>query len=282
MKYNKIKSFAKINLSLNVFRKLKTGLHEIETLITFIKLSDDIFIKPIKKNNHNVFFYGKFSSGISKNNTVTNLLKILDERKKLNKIKYTIKIIKNIPCRAGLGGGSINSGTILKYFIKKKIIKCNKKEVLEISKKIGSDVIFGLQDKKTILLSKKNIINSNKKVGLHIIISKPHFGCSTALIYKKLKKFNRNSLNGKIKKNLKVENLIKLKNDLENPAFKIYPSLSNLKNFMNTLKDVKFVRMTGSGSCMIAYFNSKKSSINAIKIMKKKYKNYLSILSKTI
>ena len=38
MKYNKIKSFAKINLSLNVFRKLKTGLHEIETLITFIKL----------------------------------------------------------------------------------------------------------------------------------------------------------------------------------------------------------------------------------------------------
>ncbi len=282
MKFNKIKSHAKINLSLNVFKKLKSGFHEIETLVTFIKLNDDIFIKPIKKNTHNVFFYGKFSSGIHKNNTVTNLLKILDDKKKLNNIKYFIKIKKNIPCRAGLGGGSINSGSILKYFLKKKIIKCKKKEVLEIAKMIGSDVIFGLQDKKTILQSKKNIFTSNGKVGLHIIISKPLFGCSTGLIYKNLKKFNKNSLNGKIKKNLKIENLKKLKNDLENPAFNIYPSLFNLKNFMNKLKDVKFVRMTGSGSCVIAYFNSKKSSINAIKIMKKKYKNYLSILSKTI
>ena len=40
--------------------------------------------------------------------------------------------------------------------------------------------------------------------------------------------------------------------------------------------------MTGSGSTIIAYFNSKKAALNAEKILKKKYKNYWCILSKTI
>ena len=45
---------------------------------------------------------------------------------------------------------------------------------------------------------------------------------------------------------------------------------------------VLFARMTGSGSSLIGYFNSKKASINAAKILKKKFKNNLCISSKTI
>ena len=48
------------------------------------------------------------------------------------------------------------------------------------------------------------------------------------------------------------------------------------------LPKVLFVRMTGSGSSIIGYFKSKKASINAAKILKKKYRNYWCILSKTI
>ena len=48
------------------------------------------------------------------------------------------------------------------------------------------------------------------------------------------------------------------------------------------LNNILFARMTGSGSTMIAYFNSKKDAENAYKILKKKYKNYWCILSKTI
>ena len=44
----KIKSHAKINLSLKVLGKLKSGLHKIETLVTFLSLHDEI---EIKKNN---------------------------------------------------------------------------------------------------------------------------------------------------------------------------------------------------------------------------------------
>ena len=51
---------------------------------------------------------------------------------------------------------------------------------------------------------------------------------------------------------------------------------------MEKLPNVKIVRMTGSGSTLIAYFKSKNATINAVKIIKRKYKKYWCILSKTI
>ena len=51
---------------------------------------------------------------------------------------------------------------------------------------------------------------------------------------------------------------------------------------MEKIDDVLFVRMTGSGSTIIGYFNSKKTALNARKIIKKNYKNYWCNLSKTI
>ena len=43
MPINKIKSYAKINLSLGVIKKVKK-LHRIESLIAFIDLHDSIYI----------------------------------------------------------------------------------------------------------------------------------------------------------------------------------------------------------------------------------------------
>ena len=85
MKFDKIKSHAKINISLNVLGKSKSKLHKIESLVTFINLADNIFIKKIKSENHKIRFEGRFSKKIQKNNTIINLLKILDKKKKIKK-----------------------------------------------------------------------------------------------------------------------------------------------------------------------------------------------------
>ena len=89
-----IKSNAKINVSLGVLGKLKSKLHRVESLVTFIDLNDDIKITPIKKKKHKVIFYGKFSKGIPKINTITSLLTILDKKNLLKNKKYLIKIKK--------------------------------------------------------------------------------------------------------------------------------------------------------------------------------------------
>ncbi len=120
MGYSKIRSYAKINLALNVVGKSKK-LHKIESIVAFVSLHDEIFIKKIRSKFHNISFRGKFSKNIGRNNTVSKLLEIL-EKKKLLKQKFYIKITKNIPQKAGFGGGSMNAASILKFLIKKKII----------------------------------------------------------------------------------------------------------------------------------------------------------------
>ena len=117
---HKIKSFSKINVHLNVIKKLKSNFHRIETLVMFSDLYDLLYVKKINAKKHKITFYGKFSKNISSTNTISKLLDIL-EKKKLLKYKYKIKIKKNIPTQSGMGGGSINAATLLNYFnVKKK------------------------------------------------------------------------------------------------------------------------------------------------------------------
>ena len=75
MNFKIIKSYAKINLSLGVTGKLKSGYHTIESLISFLKLYDEINIRKIKDKHHKIQFIGEFSKGIKKNNTIWSLLK---------------------------------------------------------------------------------------------------------------------------------------------------------------------------------------------------------------
>ena len=274
-----IKSYAKINLSLDVLGKYKNNLHKIQSIISYINLHDKISIKPIKKPNHIIKFNGPFSKNL-KNNTISKLLKILEKRKLIKK-KYKIETIKNIPQKSGLGGGSMNAASILSYFIKKKIVITSKNEIIDICNQIGSDVYLGLDRKNSILLSNNKIKKFNTKIGLFVVLVKPNKGCSTKEIYGRVKKFSKKRIQIS-KKIFNVKALRSSKNDLEIPAFNIYPNLRKLKIFLSNVDQVKFVRMTGSGSTIVAYFSNKKSAINALKLAKKNFKNYWSILSKTI
>ena len=56
----KLKSYAKINISLNIISKEKYGNHKIESLFSFIDLYDEIYIKKIKSKNQKISFVGKY------------------------------------------------------------------------------------------------------------------------------------------------------------------------------------------------------------------------------
>ena len=59
--------------------------------------------------------------------------------------------------------------------------------------------------------------------------------------------------------------LKKMNNSLEPIAFSKYPKLKKIKLFLENLSKSEFVRMTGSGSALVAYFQSKKRCENAKK-----------------
>ena len=277
----KVKSYAKLNLALNVVGK-RSSLHKIETLVAFASLHDEIFIKRIKSKEHQVQFTGKFSNKIGKNNTISKLLEVLEKKKLLKNKKYKIKINKKIPNKSGLGGGSMNAANILNFFVKKKIIKITQTETENISKLIGSDVILGLDSSNTILNS-RNILKRFKNCKkFYILIVKPNFGCSTKFIYSQVKKFNKPRFNNPKKTLFSCNNLKKMSNSLEPIVLNKHKKLTNLKLFLTKLSQTLFVRMTGSGSAIVAYFQSEKACYKAQRIFKKKYKNYWCIASKTI
>ena len=126
----KLKSYAKVNLSLNVLGKFRSKKHKIESIVSFLDFYDLIYLKPTISNKHKVYFTGKFARGISRKNTISKLLHILDQKKLLNNQKFEIKIIKNIPQQSGMGGGSMNAASLINYFYNYKIIKLNKKRLI--------------------------------------------------------------------------------------------------------------------------------------------------------
>ncbi len=280
MSYFKLKSHAKINLALNVTGKIKS-LHKIESIVSFLTLHDEIFIKSIKDKNHIVKFIGKFSKNIKSKNTVSQLLENLEKKKFLKK-KFKILIKKNIPSKAGLGGGSMNSARIFNFLKRRNFIKLSTKDMTKILKSVGSDVILGIYSKNLILKSNGLIKTFNAKKRIYVLVVKPSFGCSTKKIYSKLKKYTKPKFNNISKNMFSLDFLKTMDNNLEAVSFKKYPKLNTLKKFLEKLSGVKFVRMTGSGSAIIGYFNSDKKCKEAEKIVKKKFRNYWCKTSKTI
>ena len=274
-----IKSYSKINLTLKVLKKLKNGLHDIETNSVLINVFDELNIKKSQKDI--IIFKGKFKNKInSKKNTVTDTLKRLRNLKLINNF-YKVVVKKNIPVYAGLGGGTGNAVSIIQYFLKNKL---HEKLIKNFERKIGSDFRLFLnkcayQKKLGEVFSTKNNISSP------IIIAYPNINCKTKSIYKMVEKFRASSRSHYLKKvNEKkfIANVKRDQNDLQTIVEKKYPKVSRLIKLLNKQKGCAFSRMTGSGSACYGVFKSKKTAKLAFINLKRKFPNYWCVITKTI
>ncbi len=277
-----LQSFSKINLSLNVFKRLKKKrFHEIDSYFCLISLSDTIRIKRINTKKDQIQFKGAFSNLISRtNNSIIDTLNILRKKKIIYNF-YSILIEKKIPVFSGLGGGTSNSASLIKYFIKKKM----NKELLEIlTKKIGSDLRLFFHDQ-GFLKGLKDIKKLKKKHIFHFLLIYPNIKCSSRDIYAKLNRFSKKKYSGlsvtdNRKKFLKF--LINSKNDLQSVVENKYPKIKKLIKELRQYKGCYFSRMTGSGSICYGIFKNKKTAKAAQSKIKLKYPKYWSSVAKTI
>jgi 4-diphosphocytidyl-2-C-methyl-D-erythritol kinase len=283
----KIKSYCKINLSLKIIKKLKNGYHNISSLITFSDLHDVISISKIKKSKDKITFSGKFCNDINKkSNTITAVLKILREKKLIKNQSFKINVKKNIPHGSGLGGASSNASYLLNYFNNKMRFKLKKNEMINMAKKIGSDVPVCLEKKNTFLTGKTDkILRMNNKFNLNLLIVYPNIICSTRKIYKRNRISNStvNEYYYNKKNSMKLIHRLKNeKNDLEKIVIKNYPRIGKIINYIKSQKGCVFSRITGSGSACIGIFSNRPNTISAQKSIRSKYPKYWCVVSKTI
>ena len=283
MKVFNLHSYAKINLSLRIIKKLNNNFHKIESLVSFLQLSDTISIKEIKSKKDKIYIRGKFKKGIKINsNTLTKTLNIFRKNYLLKDRRFEIILKKNVPNYAGLGGGSMNSATLINFFIKKFKIRISKKKLLDICNFISSDVILGLEKKNSILHGiEKYPKRIKKRLNFFTILVFPNIKCSTRVIFSKNRKFSKSYK--KFNQSLfSITNLLRDSNDLESVVFKTYPKIKKLNDFLKKQKNCIFSRMTGSGSICIGYFRGLRPAQKGLISIKKKYPKYWSVLSKTI
>ena len=278
-----IKSYSKINLFLKVLKKNKNGLHNIQSSVMLLDLHDEINVKTINKDKDKITFLGRFNENINKNiNSISKVLSLLRNQNLISsKKKYKIVINKKIPVFAGLGGGTSNAASLIKYFLKN---KPNNKLLTIFEKEIGSDFrLFFLNH--SFQKSLKNIIKFKKKYAFYFVLTYPNIKCFTKEVYSKVKKFNLSLKidpskilsKGKYIEFIKNEN-----NDLQEIVERKYKKIKKILDLIKLQKNCLFSRMTGSGSVCFGVFFNRKSAILGLRTIQKKLPNCWCVLTKSI
>ncbi|MCD8378604.1 MAG: 4-(cytidine 5'-diphospho)-2-C-methyl-D-erythritol kinase [Candidatus Gastranaerophilales bacterium] len=245
----KIKTPAKINLTLEIVNKRPDGYHNIKSVMQMIDLYDFLTIKAEKSNKSSIFLDGTSSEiPYNEKNLVYKAAQIFYEKTKLSGYKTDIFIEKNIPVSAGLAGGSANAaGTI--YGLNKLFDNIlSDKEMHELCKPLGSDLNVCLEGGCLLATGRGEIIQKLPFVKSKVSLIKPiGLGISAKEAYTKysgLKNKPDYDMTTKLTDAIKIGTDLNqfLYNDLETAVFNDYPQLKQIKTLYP--KSV----MSGSGS----------------------------------
>lgn len=266
---------AKINLFLHITGKRDDGFHNLQSLVAFTDFADQIFIE--QSDFHQLAFQGDFISGIDlQNNSLTRTIQVL-EHYIARALPCSVRVTKNIPSGAGLGGGSSNAATLFHALIDLYDLEIPRDDLAIMAASIGSDVPACLYATPLLMTGRGEICSPAPSFPtLPVILIKPEFHHLTIDIYKNLSMPVFSEVvqypdffdtGDELCRFLKT----KTRNDLENPAFKLSPALKTMLKFLESQKNCLLARMTGSGSALCAVFEDDESAHNALNTVQKKY-----------
>jgi 4-diphosphocytidyl-2-C-methyl-D-erythritol kinase len=242
---------AKINLGLNVVEKRSDGYHNLETVFYPVRLADAL--EFVESKEFSITVTGIVIDGNSEKNLVVRAYNLLKQDFNLPPVK--IHLHKAIPFGAGLGGGSSDGAFMLKMLNSYFSLGLENSRLEVYASMLGADCPFFIQNKSAfakgigdILLPVNVDLNRFK-----IIVVKPPFLVPTSEAYKNI--VPRNPVISPIDAiKLPVgEWKDVLKNDFEEPVFKLFPEIKQIKEQLY-LAGATYASMSGSGSAVFALF----------------------------
>lgn len=251
-----IKSYAKINISLDVVSKRSDGYHELDSIMLPIELHDSIIIETLYKSSDNFVTADDFSKSLVHYNLASSALDAMAAKYNFS-TKFRIYIHKNIPMQAGLGGGSSNAAFTIKAVDQILNLHASEQEMIELATPLGADIPFfiscvparcrGIGEKVEPIEVKNNY---------YVLLVKPNVGCSTKEIFALVDQSEY--IHPDIPTVLKAlkegdDELLanSIGNSLEAAAISLVPEIAQIKNALKE-RGLKIVMMTGSGSTVFA------------------------------
>lgn len=233
----KQKAFAKVNIFLKI-TSMRGNYHEIASRFMIVKnLYDEIeFVKDFP-NKFNLI--GKFGCELEKNTIYKCYLKLLDLKPEVEQFfkDHSVKVIKNIPEFAGLGGGSSDAATFLNMANVYCDLNLSKDELSQLGCSVGADVPFFVYGYESANVSGiGEIVEKFDENALDIEVFTPKIECNTAKVftmfrekfYKELSVQEKDRLFGMKSVDILKELSMEQANDLYLPAITLYPNLNPL------------------------------------------------------
>lgn len=243
---------AKLNLMLRITGQRSDGYHLLQTVFQFIDLCDWLTFHPI---DDEVVRLLQPIPGVSEAEDLTvraaNLLKAETGCRQ----GVLIEVEKNLPMGGGLGGGSSDAATTLVVLNHLWDLQLSTAKLMELGLSLGADVpvfVYGYSSWGEGVGEKLEKITVPEN---WIVIIKPLCHVNTKEIFS-AKELTRNS------KSIRIADFIagQHQNDCLEVVCRHYPPV---KEALDDLSGFSDARLTGTGACVFAEFESEQAAVYA-------------------
>jgi len=259
-----LRAYAKLNLGLNLLpEKTTSGYYKVYFINTQLKLSDRVKIKKLPTKNDIIVLSDEIEG---KSNLAYEAAKTIKERYNIAE-GLEIKIKKNIPIKAGLGGGSSDAASVINGMIEMFALNIDNGEKLQLAKHLGMDVCYctigGLCEVKGIGDEVYPLQIRTPRLNILLIIpanTKPSTGWAYARVREEDLGRNIDKINKLIEalKEGSIYNIAKyIHNDFERVMIREFPFLNDIKEAMLKYGALN-ASLAGSGLSIYGIFETKK------------------------
>lgn len=250
---------AKINLALDVCRRLENGYHEVRMVMQTVDLYDELEFKMRNDPDIILSVSSKDYLGDLENNLIFRAAKLMKQQ---YNIQYgvEIKLKKNIPVAAGMAGGSTDAAATMLAMNELYELGLSREQLMDMAVKLGADIPFcvmggtalaeGIGEKLAPLPAPPEAV---------LLIVKPPVMVSTQWVYEHLQ-LDRIGRHPDIDGMVEALNLGDLKgvtsrmeNVMETVTEKAHPIITDIKKMMLGNGAMNAV-MSGSGPSIFGVF----------------------------
>ncbi len=253
----RIRSFAKINLGLEIVGCRADGYHDIRTLFQWISLHDDLTIQAaagpeitLQGNDPEVPWDGT--------NLIARAARLLRERAG-TAAGAEIRVEKRIPAGRGLAGGSGNAAMALLGLNREWKAGLERADLVALGRTLGADVPYFFTGGFCLGEGIGDVLTPLPELPpRHCVLALPPFSIPTAGIYCSLDSAALTSRpeDSRIMRFFETGKIGALENALESAIFRFYPQLQEIKRwFMDQGAELSLV--TGSGSAVYGLFRNR-------------------------
>jgi 4-diphosphocytidyl-2-C-methyl-D-erythritol kinase len=268
-----IRAHAKINLDLRLGARRPDGFHPIDTLFIRTDVADRLSASPSPDGSLSLQIDGDEGLSAGPDNLVLRAAQALKEKGKSN-AGANLRLKKEIPQGAGLGGGSSDAAAALKLLRNLWSLSASDAELSEIGARLGSDVPFFLQSSPARGTGRGEVLESIPLQSLPwAVLIHPGFGSPTAEAYRRYAANRRSGVEGQaISLTLPGGKTYELKprNDLEPAVEEKFLWIRAARHWLAQQPGVLAARMSGSGSTVFGLW-AKESEAKAVAERAKSY-----------